>query len=211
MEYKTSKTLIDYMSALTLMEVRVNEILMANAPELVWFLEHEALITGGSSANELDLLNKQALPVYVSGRGGGYTYHGPGQLVTYLVLNLKKRAAPHHPDIRKYVYTLEQIIINSLNALGVKGYRIAGKIGVWVNVGELPHKIAAIGIRIKKGVAYHGFAVNLAPDLSNFSHIVPCGIKEYGVTSLAQLGVDCSRPKFEELLEVQLRGEFRRE
>jgi lipoyl(octanoyl) transferase len=208
MEFKTSKTLTDYVTALSLMEERVSQILLTNAPELIWFLEHEALISAGSSANESDLLDEEALPIYLSGRGGGYTYHGPGQLVTYLMLDLKKRATPHHPDIRKYVYTLEQIIINSLNTLGVKGYRIAGKVGVWVDMNALPHKIAAIGIRIKKGIAYHGFAVNLAPELNNFSHIVPCGIKEYGVTSLSQLGVDCSRPKFEGLLEMQIRGEF---
>ncbi len=210
MEFKTSKTLTDYVTALSLMEERVSQILLTNAPELIWFLEHEALISAGSSANELDLLDKQALPIYLSGRGGGYTYHGPAQLVTYLMLDLKKRATPphHHPDIRKYVYTLEQIIINSLNTLDVKGYRIAGKVGVWVDVNALPHKIAAIGIRIKKGIAFHGFAVNLAPELGNFSHIVPCGIKEYGVTSLKQLGVDCSRSKFEELLEMQIRENF---
>ena len=177
---------IDYTTALDIMEKRVNAIARGQAEELVWLLEHSSLYTAGTSAKKQDLLQPQRLPVFYTGRGGEYTYHGPGQRITYLMLDLKKRCAM---DLRKYIHDLEEWIIEILADFGVMGQRRKDRIGVWITIRQKEKKIAAIGVRIRKWITYHGIALNINPDLSHYSGIVPCGIQNYGVTSLAELNI----------------------
>jgi lipoyl(octanoyl) transferase len=207
MEWKISKEPVPYEEAVAFMEAHAKGIREADAPELVWLLEHPALFTAGTSADAADLVDTLGLPVYATGRGGQYTYHGPGQRIAYVMLDLKKRGE----DLRLYVQNLENWLIGSLKALDVEGFTRAGRVGVWVNmpkqslflkgegndsyavagegvVGE--YKIAAIGVRVRRWVSYHGVSLNVNPDLSHYRGIIPCGIREYGVTSLAALGVD---------------------
>ena len=154
------------------------------ACELVWLLEHPPLFTAGTSADASELFNPLGLPVYEAGRGGRYTYHGPGQRVGYLILDLERRGK----DIRRFVHALEGWMIASLADLGVAARREPGRIGIWTGSGVDEAKIGAIGVRVKRWVTMHGFAINVAPQLDHFGGIVPCGIAEYGVTSLAALG-----------------------
>ncbi|MCB2081141.1 MAG: lipoyl(octanoyl) transferase LipB [Hyphomicrobiales bacterium] len=184
-EWKTSPAPVAYPEALAQMEQRVADIRAGNAPELVWLLEHPPLYTAGTSARPEDLLDQDRFPVYSTGRGGQYTYHGPGQRVVYLMLDLRARSPEGKPDLRRYVWLLEEWIIQTLAKLGVTGERREGRIGIWVcrENGE-ENKIAALGVRVRQGVAYHGIAINVNPDLSHFSGIVPCGIQQHGVTSL---------------------------
>jgi lipoyl(octanoyl) transferase len=177
---------VAYPEALALMEARAAAIRAGTAGELVWLLEHPPLYTAGTSARPADLIVPDRFPVYVAGRGGQYTYHGPGQRVAYLMLDLKQR----RPDVRHYVWSLEEWLIRSLARFGVEGERRAGRVGIWVvRPGGEEAKIAALGVRIRKWVTLHGVALNVAPDLEHFSGIVPCGIQAHGVTSLADLGV----------------------
>ncbi len=159
-------------------------------PSHLWLLEHPPLYTAGTSAKAQDLLEPHRFPVYPSGRGGEYTYHGPGQRVVYLMFRLKDWQET--PDIRAYVRALEAWLIQTLAACGVQGERREGRVGIWVTLqGGLEAKIAALGIRVRKGIAFHGVALNVAPDLTHFSGIVPCGIATHGVTSLKALGATC--------------------
>lgn len=174
-----------YEKALFEMEKRANGIIAGAKNELVWFLEHPPTITAGTSAKDGDLLDEKKFPVFKTGRGGEYTYHGPGQQVCYLMLDLKKRGMA---DLHKYVSTLEEIIIKTLAEYGITGERRKGRIGIWVKNGGSENKIAAIGVRVRRWVTMHGLAININPDLSHFNTIVPCGIKEFGVTSLAKEG-----------------------
>lgn len=201
MQWEISKEQVDYTQAVSRMEERVAAIRLNTAEELVWLLEHPPLYTAGTSAKGEDLLSPDLFPVFASGRGGQYTYHGPGQRIAYTMLDLKQRAAPLEPDLRGYVHQLEQWLINSLETLGVKGERRAGRVGIWVVRGTKEDKIAALGIRVRKWVSYHGIALNIAPDLSHFSGIIPCGIREYGVTSLAALGIDVSMSEVDNVLK----------
>lgn len=187
METITSKDFVPYPEAVRTMEARVAAICGGTAAEAIWFLEHPPLYTGGTSADPADLRDPQ-FPVFETGRGGEYTYHGPGQRVVYVMLNLKDRQQV--PDIKKYVWQLEEWVIRSLAQLGVTGERRPGRVGIWVVTPEGEKKIAAIGVRIRHWVTFHGIAVNVNPDLSHFGGIVPCGISEYGVTSLSDLGID---------------------
>jgi lipoyl(octanoyl) transferase len=182
-----SKELVDYQQALFFMENKVEEIIAKKSQDYLWFLEHNPVYTAGTSAKPEDLLNPQ-FPVYQVGRGGQFTYHGPGQLVIYVMFDLKKLFHPKDPDLRQFIYMLEEWIIQTLNAIGIKGERRAGRVGIWVVTSKGEKKIAAIGIRIKKWVSFHGIAINLNPNLSHFDGIVPCGINEYGITSLHELG-----------------------
>jgi lipoyl(octanoyl) transferase len=166
------------------MEARAAAIRAGEAGELVWLLEHPPLFTAGTSAAREELLNPMHFPVHEAGRGGRYTYHGPGQRVGYLMLDLERRGR----DIRCFVHSLEGWLIAALADLGVEARRETGRIGLWVGSGDKEAKIAAIGVRVKRWVTLHGFSVNVDPDLSHFSGIVPCGISEFGVTSLAALG-----------------------
>ena len=188
-EWKISSDLIDYEEALKVMEERVEAIHKGKAGELVWLLEHPPLYTSGTSANASDLVDPERFPVYDAGRGGQYTYHGPGQRVAYFMLDLNKRGK----DLRKFVSNLEELIIDTLAHFQIKGERRSDRVGVWVDHGMgREEKIAAIGIRIRKWVTFHGIAINVEPDLSHFSGIVPCGIADHGVTSITALGVSAT-------------------
>lgn len=188
-EWRVSDGLIDYQSALAAMTARAAAIARGEAPELVWLLEHPALYTAGTSARPNELIDAR-FPVHSAGRGGQFTYHGPGQRVGYVMLDLRRRA----PDVRRFVATVEQWLIDALARFNVRGERRDDRIGVWVRRPDkgagCEDKIAAIGIRVRQWVTLHGFALNVDPDLSHFSGIVPCGVSEprYGVTSLADLG-----------------------
>jgi len=196
-EWKIEKEPIDYTDAVNFMEERVKSIREDKTRNLVWLLEHPNLYTAGTSAEDKDLLNKN-IPVFKSGRGGQYTYHGPGQRIAYVMLDLKTRGS----DVRKYVYDLEDWIIKTLATLGVTGERREGRVGIWVvNSDGSEDKIAAIGVRIRKWVSYHGIAINLNPDLSYYSGIVPCGIKQHGVTSLEKLGINISQEELDKALK----------
>ncbi|MGV8998401.1 MAG: lipoyl(octanoyl) transferase LipB [Parvibaculaceae bacterium] len=188
-EWRISDSPVPYSEALAEMESRVRSISDHFHREIVWLLEHPALYTAGTSADEKDLLSPDRFPVFKTGRGGQYTYHGPGQRVGYVMLDLKKRGQ----DVRKFVGDLEQWLIATLAEFGVTGELREGRVGVWVRrpdkgVGR-EDKIAAIGVRIRKWVTFHGVSLNVDPDLSHFDGIVPCGISQHGVTSLADLGI----------------------
>ncbi len=203
-EWLSSRHPVGYESALATMAARAQAIAQGEARELVWLLEHPPLYTGGTSARPADLIAPR-FPVYAAGRGGQYTYHGPGQRVGYVMLDLKRRA----PDLRRFVATIEQWIIRTLAAFDVAGERRGDRIGVWVrrpDKGEgFEDKIAAVGIRVQRWVSLHGFALNVAPDLTHFSGIVPCGVAEarYGVTSLADLGKRVSLSEVDRALRAE--------
>lgn len=200
-EWRIADTLVDYPEAVAAMESRVAAIRAGTAPELIWLLEHPPLYTAGTSAEAADLLTPNRFPVHRSGRGGQYTYHGPGQRVAYVMLDVKQRGA----DLRAYVHALEDWVIRALARFNVKGERRAGRVGIWVARGDgKEEKIAAIGVRMRKWVSYHGIAINVDPDLDHFSGIVPCGIQEHGVTSLHALGLAVTM----EDLDVALRDTF---
>lgn len=189
MDIKTSDDLVEYPDALAVMEQRVAAIRAGTTPEMIWLLEHPPLYTAGTSAKATDLLNPR-FPVFETGRGGEYTYHGPGQRVGYVMLDLKKRQRV--PDIKLYVWQLEEWIIRALSDFGVKGERREGRVGIWVAHDGTESKIAALGVRIRHWVTYHGIAINVDPELSHFGGIVPCGIREFGVTSFHDRGVRIS-------------------
>ena len=183
-EWRVGPGLTPYPEALAEMEARAVAVRAGEARELVWLLEHPPLFTAGTSADPAELFNPLGFPVYEAGRGGRYTYHGPGQRVCYVVLDLEKRGK----DIRCFVHALEGWMIAALADLGVAARREPGRIGIWIGSGADEAKIGAIGVRVKRWVTMHGFAINVAPQLGHFGGIVPCGIAEYGVTSLAALG-----------------------
>ena len=187
-DWKISKDLVGYDFAISEMENRVLEIKQNSAKELVWLLEHEPIYTGGTSAKKEDLKNDKVVTRY-SGRGGQWTWHGPGQRVVYLMLNLRNR----QQDVKAYVYALEELLILTLNEFSINGTRIDNKPGVWVkNDNNQYHKICALGIRISSWVTFHGFSINVNPDLDVFKNIVPCGITDGGITSLHGLGKNTS-------------------
>lgn len=188
-QWTASPGLVDYPLAVAAMERRVAAIRARDAPEIVWLLEHPPLYTAGTSARPADLKDPDRLPVFATGRGGQYTYHGPGQRIAYVMLDVQRRFGT---DIRAFVATLERWIIGTLEHLGVEGEVLPGRVGVWVpprgGSAAAERKIAAIGIRVRHGVSYHGVSLNVAPDLAHYEGIVPCGIADRGVTSLADLG-----------------------
>ena len=183
-EWRVSDVQIPYADALAFMEERAAAIRAGSARECIWLLEHPPVFTAGTSADPAELTNPLNFPVYEAGRGGRYTYHGPGQRVGYVMLDLEKRGK----DIRCFVHALEGWMIDTLAELGVAAHRAPGRIGIWVGEGAEEAKIGALGVRVKRWVTLHGFALNVAPDLSHFAGIVPCGIAEFGVTSLSELG-----------------------
>ena len=206
-EWRIDRNPVDYQAAVYAMEARVAAIRAGLAPELIWLLEHPPLYTAGTSAREEDLLDPHLLPVYRTGRGGRYTYHGPGQRVAYVMLDLTRRG----PDVRCYVYRLEEWMIRTLACFGIRGERRDGRVGIWVaQPSGAEEKIAAIGVRVRRWVTYHGVALNVDPELDHYRGIVPCGIVEHGVTSLKALGVratmsevdDTLRAAFGEVFEV---------
>jgi lipoyl(octanoyl) transferase len=204
-EWRCNDQPVPYEEAVAAMESRIAAIRNGAAPELVWLLEHPPLYTAGTSARAEDLLDPQRLPVYRSGRGGQYTYHGPGQRIAYVMLDLDR----HGRDVRCHVWRLEEWMIRTLARFNVKGERHDGRIGVWIaGPGGHEDKIAAIGVRVRHWVSYHGVALNIDPDLEHFRGIVPCGIEPeisgHGVTSLARLGITASMPE----VDIALRTTF---
>ena len=198
-EWTFSANPIEYDDAIAVMEGTVADIREGTSPEQIWLLEHPPLYTAGTSAKTDDLLSDK-LPVHETGRGGQYTYHGPGQRVGYVMLDLKK--SQKTPDIKDYVCKLEQWIIDTLGEFDITGERREGRVGIWVvkpNGSEA--KIAAIGVRVRHWVTYHGFSININPDLSHFDGIVPCGINEHGVTSFEDLGIEITIKELEQALQ----------
>ena len=185
-EWRVSQAPVAYPEALAFMEDRAQAIAGGLAPETIWLLEHPPLYTAGTSAITDDLLAPDRFPVFATGRGGQYTYHGPGQRIGYVMLDVKARGG----DVRKFVHSLEEWLIRALAALGVRGERREGRVGIWVTdpVTGAENKIAALGLRIRRGVSFHGVSLNVSPDLGHFDGIVPCGISSHGVTSLKALG-----------------------
>lgn len=210
-EWRISDTPVPYEEALAAMEQRVAEIRHGHAGELIWLLEHPPLYTAGTSSKESDLLQPARFPVHVAGRGGQYTYHGPGQRVAYVMLDLRRR----RQDVRRFVSDLEEWTIRTIGRFGVTAERRPGRVGVWVPRPDKPplfdgspreDKIGAIGVRIRHWVSFHGISINVDPDLTHFDAIVPCGVVDprYGVTSLADLGHPVSMPD----VDIALRRAF---
>ena len=196
-KWTTSNTLVDYLESLDFMAKTVDSIIAGTGPEVVWLLEHPELYTRGTSAQPNELQYKPTAPIYAAGRGGRYTYHGPGQRVIYLMMDLRSRAN----DIRKYIYDLETWLINSVAEFGIEGERRSGRVGVWVDQGYgIEVKIAAIGIRVRKWVTFHGVSLNISPDLRMYEPIIPCGIREHGISSLHELGVPALMKDVDEAL-----------
>lgn len=191
-EWRVSAGLTPYEDAVTEMEARAADVAAGRARELVWLLEHPPVYTGGTSADDADLCDP-CFPVVRTGRGGKYTYHGPGQRIGYLVLDLGKRGR----DVRCFVHALENWIIAALARSGVEAFAVPGRVGIWTVDGDAQAKIGAIGVRVKRWITLHGFSVNLSPDLSHFGGIVPCGISDSGVTSLERLGIQRSQETFD--------------
>ena len=200
-EWRISDGSIPYEQALAFMEERARLIRDGEAAECVWLLEHPPLFTAGTSADPAELINPLGFPVYEAGRGGRYTYHGPGQRVVYLMLDLDKRGR----DVRRLVHSLEGWIIATLAELGIQAHRAAGRIGIWVGEGAQEAKIAALGIRVRRWVTLHGIAINVDPELSHFQGIVPCGISEFGVTSIAKVAEKMPMSR----VDAALNGGFR--
>lgn len=205
-DWAISDELVDYEAAVAAMERRAAAIAAGTAGECVWLLEHPPVYTAGTSAKVEDLVEADRFPVIKTGRGGQYTYHGPGQRVAYLMMDLRERGR----DIRAYVEALEGWVIDTLEAFNVRGELRPGRVGVWVarpdRTGE--DKIAAVGVRVRRWVAFHGISLNVEPDLSHFSGIVPCGVREHGVTSLAALGRVVSLPEVDMVLRETFESRF---
>ena len=202
-EWRTAPALAAYPEALAAMEQRVAEIESGKASDLIWLLEHPALYTAGTSATEDELLEAK-FPVFQTGRGGRFTYHGPGQRVIYAVMDLRKRER----DVRAHVCRLEEWVIRVLKEFGVKGERREGRIGIWVAHKGKEEKIAAMGVRVRRWIAYHGLSFNVAPDLSHYQGIVPCGLAEFGVTSLKALGVKATMQDVDKVFRAQFPAVF---
>jgi lipoyl(octanoyl) transferase len=203
LDWKISDAPVPYQQAVDFMEARAAAIAEGKADELVWLLEHPPIYTAGTSAKDADLLDAR-FPVYHTGRGGQFTYHGPGQRVGYVMLDLKQRK----PDVRAYVHDLEQWLIETLALFNVKGERREGRVGIWVQRGLREDKVAALGVRIKRWATFHGVALNVDPDLSHFSGIVPCGVRTAGVTSLADLGIIVSMADVDVALKLSFKKIF---
>ncbi|MFN3701403.1 MAG: lipoyl(octanoyl) transferase LipB [Alphaproteobacteria bacterium] len=207
MEWKISTEPVNYPDALDFMAQRVEAIARGEAVDCAWLLEHPPLYTAGTSAKSGDLLEPSKFPVYETGRGGEYTYHGPGQRIGYVMMDLHRWQSK--PDIKAYVWALEEWIIRTLDAFDIKGERRCGRIGIWVVMPNgAEKKIAAIGVRIRRWVTLHGIALNVAPDLSHFGGIVPCGLSDFGVTSLADLGVNVTMNAVDQALQESFAGAF---
>ena len=196
-EWKVSNTPVPYPESVEFMTKTVQSIIAGTGRELVWLLEHPDIYTRGSSARANELKYQPVAPIYSTGRGGRYTYHGPGQRVVYLMMDLRTRGR----DIRKYVYNLESLLINTIGEFGIKGERRHGRIGVWVSQGNnMDVKLGAIGVRVRKWVTSHGISLNISPNLAMYDAIVPCGINGHGISSLQELGVPALMRNVDEIL-----------
>jgi len=206
--WRVSAAPVAYPEALAFMEARAKAIADGEAGELVWLLEHPPLYTAGTSAKPADLVAPDRFPVYAAGRGGQYTYHGPGQRVAYVMLDVRRRGS----DVRAFVRDLEGWLIDTLATFGVAGERRADRVGVWVRRPErgpaVEDKIGAIGIRLRRWVSFHGISLNVAPDLEHFSGIVPCGVSQHGVTSLADLGIRAGMSDVDQALRAAFERRF---
>ena len=192
-EFFNSSELVDYKKSIELMEKRVEGINEGNASELLWFLEHPSIYTAGTSSNDKDLLNENLFPVFRTNRGGQFTYHGPGQRVAYVMLNVRDR----NYNVKSFIRLLEQWIMNSLMDIGIKSFLIKGKVGIWVNNEE---KIASLGLRIRKGISFHGISLNINPNLEHFSGIIPCGNENSGITSIEKIGLNVKKKEIDKIL-----------
>lgn len=201
-EWRVEQAPVAYPDALAAMAARAEAIRDGEARELVWLLEHPPLYTAGTSASADELLAPARFPVYPAGRGGRYTYHGPGQRVGYVLLDLDARGR----DVRRYVHALEAWVIAALGDLGVAAHAVEGRVGIWVDTPRGEEKIGAIGVRVRRWVTLHGFSVNVSPDLSHFGGIVPCGLPDHGVTSLAALGSAAGLAHFDNALQHRFAG-----
>lgn len=204
-EWRVESTPVAYPDALRIMEERVDAIELGHASELFWLLEHPPLYTAGTSARASDLIDVGRFPVYDAGRGGQYTYHGPGQRVVYALCDLRARGR----DVRAHVWRLEELVIRVLSRFGVKGERREGRVGIWVvSQDGSEEKIAAIGVRVRRWIAWHGLSLNVRPDLEHFKGIVPCGLSQFGVTSLHARGIMASLDEVDEALYREARETF---
>ena len=192
-EFFNSSELVDYKKSIELMEKRVEGINEDKASELLWFLEHPSIYTAGTSSNDKDLLNENLFPVFRTNRGGQFTYHGPGQRVAYVMLNVRDRDY----NVKSFIRLLEQWIMNSLMDIGIKSFLIKGKVGIWVNNEE---KIASLGLRIRKGISFHGISLNINPNLEHFSGIIPCGNENSGITSIEKIGLSIEKKEIDKIL-----------
>ena len=192
-EFFNSSELVDYKKSIELMEKRVEGINEGKASELLWFLEHPSIYTAGTSSNDKDLLNENLFPVFRTNRGGQFTYHGPGQRVAYVMLNVRDRDY----NVKSFIRLLEQWIMNSLMDIGIKSFLIKGKVGIWVNNEE---KIASLGLRIRKGISFHGISLNINPNLEHFSGIIPCGNENSGITSIEKIGLNIKKKEIDKIL-----------
>ena len=192
-EFFNSSELVDYKKSIELMEKRVEGINEGEASELLWFLEHPPIYTAGTSSNDKDLLNENLFPVFRTNRGGQFTYHGPGQRVAYVMLNVRDRDY----NVKSFIRLLEQWIMNSLMDIGIKSFLIKGKVGIWVNNEE---KIASLGLRIRKGISFHGISLNINPNLKHFSGIIPCGNENSGITSIEKIGLNIKKKEIDKIL-----------
>lgn len=206
LEWRVAPHRVSYPDAVQTMERRVASIAAGQAPELVWLLEHPPLYTAGTSARPEHLLDPERFPVFQTGRGGQFTYHGPGQRVAYVMLDLQRRG---RADLRRYVRDLEEWLISTLAHFGIRGERRPGRVGIWVTRSDgTEEKIAAIGVRVRRWITYHGVSLNRDPDISHFQGIVPCGVADRGVTSLAALGVRVAAEELDAALRASFEAAF---
>ena len=201
-EFFNSSELVDYKKSIQLMEKRVENIKKKKQSELLWFLEHPSIYTAGTSSKDKDLLNDNLFPVIKTNRGGQFTYHGPGQRIAYIMLNVRDREY----NVKSFIRLLEQWIMNSLHDMGIKSYLIKGKVGIWVRNEE---KIASLGLRIRKGISFHGVSLNINPNLDHFSGIIPCGNENSGVTSIEKIGLDISKKEIDNILILNFSKVFK--
>ena len=207
-EYAISRDLVNYPESVKIMEKRIENISSKKKSELIWFLEHPSIYTAGTSADKKDLLEKNIFPVFKSSRGGEYTYHGPGQRIVYIMLDLRER----NYDVRSFVNALETSVMDTLNDLGVKSLLIKGKVGVWIknSIKNQPEKkISSIGLRVRKGITFHGISINIKPNLNHFNGIISCGNENNGVTSLKELGVKLPIEEIDEILLKNLKKKLK--
>ena len=204
LNWRDEEKTVSYNSAIEIMEQTVKNIHNKNSSELIWLLEHPSIYTCGTSYKKSDILNITAIPIVETGRGGQITYHGPGQRIIYVMLNLNER----HKDIKRYVKCLENWMIDSLKMIGLDSYTCKERIGIWVNTPKGEAKIGAIGIRISRWVTYHGISININPNLKYYKNIIACGLEEFPITSLEELGININMNEFDKIIKKTAKNYF---